>query len=119
MVVTGNPWNRSRSASGSSGEAAAAVAAGLVPVAQGTDSLGSIRMPAAACGVVGIKPGAGIVLPVGVGRTDWSGLAAHGSLATTVEDAALLLSVLAGRPELAGVAEPPRGSGWGSRCGRR
>jgi amidase len=109
MVVTRNPWNRSRSASGSSGGAAAAVAAGLVPVAQGTDSLGSIRMPAAACGLVGVKPGAGIVMPVGVGRTDWSGLAAHGSLATTVQDAALLLSVLAGRPELAGVGEPAPG----------
>ncbi len=109
VVVTRNPWNPSRSASGSSGGAGAAVAAGLVPVAQGTDSLGSIRLPAAACGLVGIKPGAGVVTPVGVGRTDWSGLAAHGSLATTVEDAALLLSVLAGRPELARVDEPGPG----------
>jgi amidase len=108
-VVTRNPWNRSRSPSGSSGGSGAAVAAGLVPVAQGTDSLGSIRMPAAACGLVGIKPGAGVVTPVGLGRTDWSGLAAHGSLATTVEDAALLLSVLAGRPELARVDEPRSG----------
>jgi amidase len=105
VVVTRNPWNRALSASGSSGGAAASVAAGLVPVAQGTDSLGSVRMPAAACGLVGIKPGAGVVTPVGLGRTDWSGLAAHGSLATTVEDAALLLSVLAGRPELAHVGE--------------
>jgi amidase len=66
-------------------------------------------MPAAACGLVGIKPSAGVVTPVGVGRTDWSGLATHGALATTVEDAALLLSVLAGRPELARVDEPGPG----------
>jgi amidase len=109
VVVTRNPWNRTLSAGGSSGGAAACVAAGLVPVAQGTDSLGSIRIPAAACGLVGVKPGAGVVTPVGVGRTDWSGLAVHGSLATTVEDAALLLSVLAGRPELAHVGEPGQG----------
>jgi amidase len=56
VVVTRNPWNRCLSASGSSGGAAAAVAAGFVPVAQGTDSLGSVRMPASACGLVGIKP---------------------------------------------------------------
>ena len=109
VVVTRNPWNRSGTAGGSSGGAGAAVAAGLVPVAQGTDSLGSVRIPAAACGLVGIKPTPGVVMPVGVGRTDWSGLAVHGSLATTVEDAALLLSVLAGRPDLAAVGEPPPG----------
>jgi amidase len=116
LVVTRNPWNRDRTAGGSSGGAAAAVAAGLVPVAQGTDSLGSVRMPAAACGVVGVKPGAGVVTPVVVDpRTglataagDWFGLSVHGAMGTTVEDAALLLSVMAGRPALAEVPEPPR-----------
>ena len=105
VVVTRNPWNRSLTAGGSSGGAGAAVAAGLVPVAQGTDALGSVRIPAAACGLVGVAPTPGLVTPVGLGRTDWSGLAVHGPLATTVEDAALLLSVLAGHPSLADVGE--------------
>jgi amidase len=117
LVVTRNPWNRDRSAGGSSGGAGAAVGAGLVPIAQGTDALGSIRIPAAACGLVGVKPGAGVVTPViidpvtglGIHDGEWFGLAAHGALATTVEDAALLLSVLAGHAELAAVPEPPRG----------
>ncbi len=109
LVVTRNPWDLGRTAGGSSGGAAAAVAAGFVPVAQGSDSLGSVRIPASVCGLVGVKPGTGVVTPVGVGRNDWSGLAVHGALATTVEDAALLLSVLAGRPELAAVPEPPAG----------
>ena len=108
-VVTRNPWDPDRTAGGSSGGAAAAVAAGFVPVAQGSDSLGSVRIPASACGLVGVKPGAGVVAPVGVGRTDWSGLAVHGALATTAADAALLLSVMAGRPGLAAVDEPPSG----------
>src|SRR4051794_23889374 len=115
LVVTRNPWNADRSAGGSSGGSAAAVGAGLVPVAQGSDSLGSVRMPAAACGVVGVKPGAGVVAPVAVDprtgastlRGDWFGLMAHGALGTTVEDAALLLSVLAGRPALAEVPQAP------------
>src|SRR3954447_24729314 len=115
LVVTRNPWNADRSAGGSSGGSAAAVGAGLVPVAQGSDSLGSVRMPAAACGVVGVKPGAGVVGPVAVdprtaastARGDWFGLMTHGALATTVEDAALLLSVLAGRPALAEVPQAP------------
>ncbi len=109
VVVTRNPWNRSLTAGGSSGGSGAAVAAGFVPVAQGTDSLGSVRIPAAACGLVGLAPTPGLVTPVGLGRTDWSGLAVHGPLATTVEDTALLLSVLAGRPELASVPDPGTG----------
>ncbi len=109
LVVTRNPWNPDRTPGGSSGGAAAAVAAGLVPVAQGSDSLGSVRIPASVCGLVGVKPGAGVVTPVGVGRTDWSGLAVHGALATTVGDAALLLSAMAGRPDLAAVPEPRGG----------
>ncbi|MDQ0379198.1 amidase [Amycolatopsis thermophila] len=101
--IARNPWVPAYTAGGSSGGSAAAVAAGLVPVAHGTDGLGSIRLPAAMCGLVGIKPGAD-VLP----EDGWFGMSAHGSLATTVADAALVLSVLAGRPDLATVGEPGR-----------
>jgi amidase len=94
-AVTRNPWRNDRTAGGSSGGAAAAVAAGLVPIAHGNDGLGSVRIPAAACGLVGIKPGRGVV-PAALGATDWYGLAEHGILATSVADATTGLAVLAG-----------------------
>jgi amidase len=103
--VTRNPWDLARTPGGSSGGSAAAVAAGMVPIAHGNDGLGSIRIPAACCGLVGLKPGLGTV-PSGIGPTDWHAMAENGPLATTVADAALLLSVLAGRPELADVRAP-------------
>lgn len=99
--IARNPWQPAYTAGGSSGGSAAAVASGLVPVAHGTDGLGSIRFPAAICGLVGIKPGADLL-----GESGWYGMSAHGSLATTVADAALLLSVLADRPDLARPGEP-------------
>ncbi|MFK4144830.1 amidase [Streptomyces sp. NPDC004065] len=89
-----NPWDTSRSAGGSSGGSAAAVAAGMVPVALGNDGMGSLRIPAANCGLVTIKPGSGVV-PAGIGEGDWFGMAENGPLATTVEDTRLMLSVLA------------------------
>ncbi|GAA1816563.1 amidase [Planosporangium flavigriseum] len=95
-AITRNPWRTDRTPGGSSGGAAAAVAAGLVPIAHGNDGFGSVRIPAACCGIVGIKPGRGVV-PAGIGATDWFGLAEHGILATTVADAAIGFSVLAGR----------------------
>ena len=89
------PWDLSRSAGGSSGGAAAAVSAGLAPVAQGSDGGGSIRIPASVCGLVGIKPSRGLVsngpAPEAVGR-----LGVQGSLARTVADAAALLDVMVG-----------------------
>lgn len=102
-AITRNPWQPEYTAGGSSGGSAAAVAAGLVPAAHGTDGLGSVRLPAAMCGLVGIKPGADVL-----GEDGWYGMSAHGSLATTVADAALLLSVLAGRPDLASVGGPEK-----------
>lgn len=105
--VTRNPRDVGRSAGGSSGGAAAAVAAGLVPIAHGNDGLGSIRVPAAACGVFGIKPGRQVV-PSAIGADSWAGLAENGVLATTVSDAALALSVLAGRSDLAELRAPQR-----------
>jgi amidase len=94
-TITRNPWRTDRTAGGSSGGAGAAVASGLVPIAHGSDGLGSVRIPAAACGLVGIKPGTGVV-PSQLGPTDWYGLSEHGILATTVADATVGLAVLAG-----------------------
>ncbi|MEE6257582.1 amidase [Plantactinospora sonchi] len=95
-AVTRNPWQPGRTPGGSSGGAAAAVAAGLVPIAQANDGLGSIRIPAACCGLVGLKPGRGVV-PCQMPADDWFGLTEHGILATTVADAAVGFAVLAGR----------------------
>ncbi|HWS33416.1 MAG TPA: amidase family protein [Actinoplanes sp.] len=103
---TRNPWDLKRTPGGSSGGSAAAVAAGLVPLAQGNDGLGSIRIPAACCGLVGLKPGKGVV-PVDFGDKDWFGLVENGMLATTVADAALGFSVLAGQSP-AKLVEPAR-----------
>ncbi|MEV0196073.1 amidase [Nonomuraea sp. NPDC050691] len=93
-----NPWNLSRTAGGSSSGSAAAVAAGMVPIALGNDGMGSLRIPAAACGVFAVKPGAGLVPRPG---DDWDGLSENGPLAAHVPDLALALSVLAADPALA------------------
>jgi amidase len=103
--ITRNPWDLDRTPGGSSGGAAAAVAAGMIVAAHGNDGMGSIRIPSACCGLVGIKPGLGVV-PAGLGNGSWFDMAENGPLATTVADCAALLSVLAGRPELAEVDEP-------------
>jgi amidase len=103
--ITRNPWDPTRTPGGSSGGSAAAVAAGVVPVAHGNDGMGSIRIPAACCGLVGVKPGFGVV-PSQLGNGSWFGLAENGVFATTVEDAALVFGVLAGRPSFASVVEP-------------
>jgi len=88
------PWDTRLNAGGSSGGAAAAVAAGLLPFAPGSDGGGSIRIPASCCGLVGFKPSRGRVSAGPVG-SDWSGLAGDGPLARSVHDAAALLDVLA------------------------
>lgn len=92
--ITRNPLDPSLSPGGSSGGSAAAVAAGMVTVAHGNDGMGSLRIPAACTGLVGVKPGTGVV-PAGLGADDWSGMAENGPLARTVDDAALVLAVLA------------------------
>ena len=90
------PWDLERSAGGSSGGAATAVASGLAPIAQGSDGGGSIRIPASACGLVGLKTSRGLVpsgpMPQSLGR-----LGVNGPLARTVTDAAALLDVMTGR----------------------
>jgi amidase len=89
------PWDPSLGAGGSSGGAAVAVAAGLLPVAPGSDGGGSIRIPAAATGLVGLKPSRGRV-PAQSGFLSLAGLVTAGPLARTVADAALLLDAIAG-----------------------
>src|SRR6266542_2738866 len=90
-----NPWRLDCSPGGSSGGAAAAVAAGLGPIAQGSDGGGSIRVPASFCGVFGLKSASGRV-PSHPNRDYWAGSAAAGPLARTVRDGALLLRAMAG-----------------------
>lgn len=96
--VTRNPWWPERTAGGSSGGSAAAVAARMAAAALGSDGGGSIRIPAACCGVFGFKPAPGLVPPAGGWESHWLGLSAFGPLSRTVEDGALMLDVLAGRP---------------------
>ncbi|PWW22279.1 amidase [Geodermatophilus normandii] len=93
--ATHNPWRHGLSAGGSSGGAAAALAAGLVPVAEGSDMGGSLRNPAAFCGVVGLRPSPGRVptWPAGLG---WATLSVQGPMGRTVGDVALTLSAIAG-----------------------
>jgi amidase len=91
-----NPWDTGRTPGGSTGGGAAALAAGMAALALGSDGGGSIRVPAACCGVVGLKPGPGIVPLAGGAEQHWHGLTAFGPLARTVGDAAAALDVLAG-----------------------
>ena len=94
-TVSRNPWDTAHTAGGSSGGSAAAVASGSVPLAHGNDSMGSLRIPAAASGLVTLKPGRGVV-PAELGADGWSGMGANGALATTVADLAVAHAVLAG-----------------------
>jgi amidase len=93
--TTRNPYDLSRSAGGSSGGAAAALACGMQPIAEGSDMGGSLRNPASFCNVVGFRPSPGRV-PSWPGDAAWSTMGVQGPMARTVSDAALLLSVLAG-----------------------
>jgi aspartyl-tRNA(Asn)/glutamyl-tRNA(Gln) amidotransferase subunit A len=95
--ATRNPWNTEKTAGGSSGGASAQVAAGLGPLALGTDGGGSVRIPAAYCGIYALKPSAGRIPVYPPSAT--GDLSHIGPMTRTVEDSALLLSVLAGADE--------------------
>ncbi|MCP8897462.1 amidase [Shinella daejeonensis] len=105
---TRNPWDFERSPGGSSGGAAAAVAAGIVPVAHGSDGGGSIRIPAACCGVYGLKPSRGLV-PYGPLRGEgWAGLAVDGVISRSVRDTAAAMDSIAGMERGQPYAAPGR-----------
>ena len=112
---TRNPWNTARTPGGSSGGAASAVAAGIVPVAHGSDGAGSIRIPAALCGIFGFKPSLGVV-PYWPNPDFWAARSHNGPLARTVRDAALLLNGIAGFDPRDAVSIESPVSDWLAAC---
>ncbi len=114
---TRNPWNREHTPGGSSSGSAAAVAARMVPLALGTQTVGSVLRPAAYCGVVGVKPTHGLVPAAGVIPLAWS-LDHVGCFARSVRDAALALGVLADRAFRVSLAPPTVGlpTAWVDRA---
>jgi amidase len=104
--VTRNPWNPQRTPAGSSGGSAAAVAAGLVPIASAGDGGGSIRLPAASCGIFGLKPQRGRI-SFAPGIEYWNGLAVNGCLSRNVLDTALWLDLTSGGSKEPGAPPPP------------
>ncbi len=104
--VTRNPWNRERTPGGSSGGSAGAVATGCVALAEGTDMGGSVRIPAALSGIVGLKPSLGRI-PMDIVKTVYDSISHFGPLARTVEDAALFLDVVQG-PDNRDIQSLPR-----------
>lgn len=104
---TRNPWDVTRITGGSSGGAAAAVAAGVVPVAHASDGGGSIRIPAACCGVFGLKPSRGR-MPMGPAKTEgWNGLSTVGVVSRSVRDTAAMLDLTHGPETGSRYAAPP------------
>lgn len=106
--ATGNPFDPTRSAAGSSGGSAAALACGMVPLASGTDVGGSLRNPAAFCGVVGFRPSPGLVADRRRAIA-WSPLPVLGPMARTVPDLCLMLSAMAGGRAADALAVPAQG----------
>jgi aspartyl-tRNA(Asn)/glutamyl-tRNA(Gln) amidotransferase subunit A len=115
LGITRNPWNPALTPGGSSGGAGAAVAAGLGPLAVGTDGGGSIRIPAAFCGIYGLKPSFGRV-PQFPGFPGWETLSHTGPLTRTVRDAALMLDVIAGPDDRDRHSLPAAGRSYLEAC---
>ncbi|HYK82293.1 MAG TPA: amidase family protein [Gemmatimonadales bacterium] len=105
---TRNPWNPARSAGGSTGGGAAALATGMIALAEGTDLGGSLRIPASFCGVVGLRPSIGLV-PTYPTDWTWDTLQVEGPVARTAEDVALMLQAIAGPSPLAPLGQSVAG----------
>src|SRR3954451_14659746 len=104
--ATRNPWNLDRTPGGSSGGPGSAVAAGLVPASTASDGAGAIRIPAACCGLFGLKPTRGLV-PTAPLEEIWNGLSVFGFLARTVADTALLYEAATTNPYVSAAAREP------------
>lgn len=105
---TRNPWDLTRSAGGSTGGGAAALATGMIALAEGTDLGGSLRIPASFCGVVGLRPSPGLV-PTHPADYVWDTLQVTGPMARTAEDVALMLGAICGASDYAPLAQPTAG----------
>ncbi len=105
---TGNPWNPTLSAGGSTGGGAAALATGMIAIAEGTDLGGSLRIPASFCGIVGLRPTPGLV-PTHPSGWVWDTLQVAGPMARTAEDVALALQAMCGKSRFAPLARPVAG----------
>ena len=109
--ITRNPWNIDFSVGGSSGGAAAVVAAGIGPLAQGSDLGGSLRIPASFCGVIGLRPSPGRV-PRYPYKLNWDDLSVQGPIARTVGDIALMLDAISGPDNRSPVSLPSEKTGF-------
>jgi amidase len=105
---THNPWDRSKSAGGSTGGGAVGLATGMIALAEGTDLGGSLRIPASFCGVVGLRPSPGLV-PTHPSDWVWDTLQVTGPMARSAEDVALMLQAIAGPSPYAPVRQPTAG----------
>ena len=104
--VTRNPWDSQHGTGGSSGGSASAVAAGLVPLASASDGAGSIRIPAASCGIFGLKPSRGRI-SLAADLEHWNGMSVNGCLSRTVLDTAIYLDLTSGGSPEPGAPAPP------------
>jgi amidase len=105
---TRNPWDLTKSAGGSTGGGAAALATGMIALAEGTDLGGSLRIPASFCGLVGLRPSAGLV-PTHPSDWVWDTLQVTGPMARTAADVAMMLQAVAGPSEYSPLAQPAAG----------
>ncbi len=108
---TRNPWRLSHTCGGSSGGAAVALATGMGPIAQGTDTGGSLRIPASFCGVIGFRTSPGVV-PIYPAQLLWDPLSITGPMARTVYDTALMLAAVAGPDDRAPLSIPVEPTQW-------
>ena len=115
--ATRNPYDPTRTCGGSSGGAAAALAAGMVPIADGSDLGGSLRNPASFCNVVGFRPSPGRV-PIWPSQAAWFPMGVQGPMGRTVGDVALMLSAIAGPDARAPISLPEPGAGFRPPVGR-